>query len=236
MYRIECDYASMARDGLYVSAARELGLPGVQCPRCGEQWASVASEYPSVSRSSLRSLSGQLVARNVPVDEYDRILARVRRIVGDELELRPGSQFGALQGKVSGKPAEIAWRLSWTLLLRADALAEARTWGVSVNAYAALLKWRRSRPPRYLEVEARPSIDAHPSCLPRRGREPCGRCGRSGLSRPKRLVLDRRGVDPSQFVQRVRNFRTVLVMQPRIVERIRARGWKHLKFEELELR
>jgi uncharacterized double-CXXCG motif protein len=76
------------------------GLPGVHCPECKATWATTGNAYPSVDLSHLPAQEQKKYLPRVEEDmtEFERLCEQVRPLVPPGVPLRPGTEFGPMNG------------------------------------------------------------------------------------------------------------------------------------------
>jgi uncharacterized double-CXXCG motif protein len=111
------------RDRYCIEAAHEFALPGAHCDICAETWGSVGLCYPQVQPPAGVDTSPFEVPRPEPVDEFLRLAELARPLFPDGALLRPGTQFGALDGRAEGSGwSDFAWEVLWGLLVTPDTM------------------------------------------------------------------------------------------------------------------
>ena len=113
-----------------IDATHEWCLPGVICPVCGNTWSDAGLAYPLISLSELPFESEYRIARAVPLTEFNLLKSRLGPVLRRGTFVLPGTEFGPLVGKASGKFGDFAWLNPWTPLIKGDAYLQLRGKGV----------------------------------------------------------------------------------------------------------
>jgi uncharacterized double-CXXCG motif protein len=191
---------------------RQWVLPGVECPTCKDAWSGVGHDYPTVDLSSLPGKRDFERARCVPWDEFVGLRQRVLPLVPAGAVVGPGTGFGALTGKASGKFPPVSIHMPWIILVQPPVAArlEGLTGAIPVPTRF------KARPgvAELLELEVRPggSIRGGSDGTPCRT---CGRVGGAALPPLNELRLD--DVPSTDFA---RVCPTVVAVSERVVERL----------------
>lgn len=230
------DRAVVARYGGYVDATHRWGLPGSSCHACGITWSSTGHDYPCVDLSQLPERAEFEKPRPEPFTEFSRLRELVRPLAPPNAELPPGTGFGPLTGRASGKLAAFEW-LTSVVLLRRDALEQLQATGVrGLLGCRTELRFRQKSPPELLELQIEPRSRLHPDCIPPDEPPPCSTCGRFALTRPDDPILDAASLPPDRDLFRVGNFATMVIGTERFVEAVRRLELDGITFRELPTR
>ena len=92
-----------------VQARHEWGLPGVNCDLCRSTWGSVGDEYPLIDLSPLPDATPYQSKKPVSNAEFTRLRTGIFELIGKEIPLPPGSDFGTLVGRRVRKIGDFAW-------------------------------------------------------------------------------------------------------------------------------
>ncbi|NMO14791.1 hypothetical protein HPC49_17310 [Pyxidicoccus fallax] len=230
------DRAVVARYGGYVDATHRWGLPGASCHTCGVTWSSTGHDYPCVDLSQLPERAEFETPRPEPFTEFSRLRELVRPLAPPNVELPPGTGFGPLTGRASGKLAAFEW-LTSVVLVRRDALEQLQTAGVrGLLGCGTALRFRQKNPPELLELQIEPRGRLHPDCIPPDEPPPCPTCGRFALARPDDPVLDEASLPTDRDLFRVGNFATMVIGTERFVDAVRRLELDGITFRELPTR
>ncbi|WP_426756213.1 double-CXXCG motif protein [Myxococcus sp. Y35] len=220
-----------------IDAWHKWGLPGVHCPTCGATWSDVGHEYPCVDLSHLpeRALFEQ--PRPEPFSEFSRLREQVRPLAPPHAALPPGTGFGPLTGKVTGRLGSIAWVDQLLLLVQPHVMKRLQDEGVEgLVACRTELRFRQKNPPEFLELQLEPLGQLHADCIPPETPPPCRMCGRHGFTRPETPILDAASLPSGVDLFRVGNFATMVVGTERFMEAVRRQQLEGITFRELPTR
>ena len=191
-------------------------LPGVTCPKCGT-WATTGLIYPMANVSKLDEVANLTKPNPVTLTKFSELIRALRSVFEDEILLRPGANFGAVQGEARGSFGDFAWCNPWNPLVRESVLnALSAEEVVLVGVNADLRFAGKSLHENLIELDARPCVNVSKRLVP----PPCAICGRIGMKVPDRLVLDANTFDERIPIQRVRELPTVLIVNDRFARLI----------------
>ena len=217
----------------YLDAGHRWGLPGGLCPVCQASPGGLGEAYPSVDLSGWAYREELAEARQVPLEEYERLRDLVRLQVPFEAPLRPGAEFGPLIGKASGKWSALDLPSPWTLVMRTETVDQLREAGIALRASKMDLRFRSKTEVDLREVEIHCRGRLHDSCFPGGRERPCERCGRQGNSLPKEPVLDGRTLTGDLDLFRLSDFTTVIVATDRFVDAVNRFKFEGVVFKEI---
>lgn len=194
-----------------IDATHQWGLPGVICPVCGNTWSNIGLAYPLVSLSELPFERDYRIPRAVPLDEFDFLKNRLVPFLPREIFVLPGTEFGPLVGKASGRFADFAWLNPWTLLIEQRAYLQLQRTGINLPLTAShKLAFRRKSHDSLVELQ----IEPHASLTLANAltdSSPCPACQYSSLSLPEEIVIDESSLPTNVDLFRVRNFTTLIL-------------------------
>ena len=220
-----------------INAWHKWGLPGVHCPTCGATWSDVGYDYPCVDLSRIPERALFERPRPEPFSEFARLRELVRPLVHPHSVLPPGTGFGPLMGKATGRFGAIAWVEQLLLLVQPDVLSRLHADGVEgLVGCRTELTFRQKNPPEFLELQMEPLGQLHPDCIPPETPPPCGTCGRHGFSRPETPILDAASLPSGVDLFRVGNFATMVIGTERFVEAARRQQLDGITFREVSAR
>ena len=105
-------------------------LPGVHCPVCGDIWAIRGVIYPLMGFTG-NPLGKQLEKpRAEELEVFEQLQAAVRVYVPGELPLPPGTEFGPMRGRVTGKFGDFVWPNLWDFVMRVEAYQKLASTGL----------------------------------------------------------------------------------------------------------
>jgi uncharacterized double-CXXCG motif protein len=200
-------------------ASHAFGLPGLDCPSC-TPWAVTGVQYPSVDPDLLRRTLGDLESWPVPVAEFEDIREKAPSLVDATYIIEPGTKFGPLCGRVSGKVGDFVWPNPWTLLVRERIMRQIGDAGLSLVSGLAELQFEDGTHEPLIEIEAVPRVSLASYLVP----DPCAICGRRAVSKPNRMALQRATFDDSLPIQRIVELPTFIVVNQALAEFLIAQG------------
>nr|WP_158625258.1 double-CXXCG motif protein [Corallococcus terminator] len=218
----------------FIDGVHRWGLPGGLCPVCHASPGGLGEAYPSVDLSGWALRRELAEARQVPLEEYERLRDRLRPHAPPGALLLPGAGFGLLSGKGSGWWGALHLPTPWTLVMKRDALAQMRgTGGLKLLASEVDIHFEGIEAPDLLEIEIHPHGRLHDTCFPE-GRElPCARCGRQGGSLPDAPLLDASTLLAGQDLFRLEDYTTIIIATERFVEAVKRLGLEGVVFKEV---
>jgi uncharacterized double-CXXCG motif protein len=233
---VDEDRAVAQRHGGEVHGVHKWGLPGARCHTCGATWSGAGHLYPSVDLSPLPERREFEKPRPEPFTEFARLRELVRPLAPPNATLPPGTDFGPLVGRAFGKLPAFVWNIE-VLLVHRDALERLQAEGVrGLFGYRTELRFRQKDPPELLELQIDPVGQLHPDCFLPDVPSPCTTCGRLGLSRPDKPILDAASLPTDRDLFRVGNFATMLVGTERFRDAVLRLNLDGLTLRELPTR
>ncbi|HZI11549.1 MAG TPA: double-CXXCG motif protein [Myxococcus sp.] len=220
-----------------IDAAHRWGLPGVKCHACGATWGGAGHQYPGVDLSQLPESARFESHWPVSVAELEQLRELVRPLLSPNATLPPGTDFGPLTGRATGKfrPFTSQGNILW--VVRRDALEHLQAEGVrGLVGFPTALRFRQKDSPELLELQIEPYGRLHPDCLPPDLPPPCVTCGRLGLTRPEEPVLDVASLPTDLDLFRVGNFATMVIGTERFRDAVRRLELDGITFRELPSR
>jgi uncharacterized double-CXXCG motif protein len=219
----------------HIGAAHRWGLPGVSCPVCGQTWSNVGLAYPAIDLSAYRQKDILEDGWPVSPGEINRLEKEVREF-SPEIEnepLKPGTAFGPLVGKSSGRLEGFIWNMPWTLLIDVDSLRKLESFGLSLpETVPPVLRFRGAAPELVeFQILARGRLlnGVHDGTWPRF----CPGCEREGVSMPDNLIVERDSLPTGMDVFRLSNFTTVILVTERFKDAVTDSDIKGALFEEV---
>ncbi|ATB44561.1 hypothetical protein MYMAC_000132 [Corallococcus macrosporus DSM 14697] len=194
-------------------------------------------DYPCVDLSFVPERALFERPRPEPFSEFARLRERVRPLVPPHAVLPPGTSFGPLTGKATGRFGPIAWVEQLLLLVQPEVLERLEQAGVQgLVGCRTELTFRQKTPPTFLELQIEPRGRLHPDCIPPSVPPPCATCGRHGFSRPEEPILDAASLPSGVDLFRVGNFATMVIGTERFMEAGRRQKLDGITFRELPAR
>lgn len=240
LYRIRVDMRVFdcnpddTRDDYELDGSSKWGLPGLNCPTCGETWATTGVEYPTVDISNEPFADEYTRLSPVSLEEFEKTTARIRSRFPAGAPLPPGTEFGTLTGAGSGPFPDFVWLVPWSLLIKRDAYAQLRAKNVRMpEAVAPELRLPKNQVNDLLVLEILPLVSlASASFLP--GDEPCKGCGREGRKLDV-AVVSRDSIPADVDMFRPRNFPTYILGTERFKQAVDELELVGMVFQELAL-
>ncbi len=211
----------------------------MHCPACGATGAGTGDAYPSVDLSHLPVQEQKKYLPRLEEDfaEFERLREQVRPLVPLGVPLRPGTEFGPMNGSAQGEFGPLVLVNPWELLMRREPLERLQAERLrGLKGCRAELRFRKKNPPELLEMELLPRGTFHPDCLPERP-PPCPKCGGRGFKRPEEPILDAATLPQDLDLFRLADFMTMIIGTDRFVEAVRRLGYEQdIAFRELPVR
>ncbi|RKG98787.1 hypothetical protein D7X74_39940 [Corallococcus sp. CA047B] len=218
----------------FLDGSHRWGLPGGLCPVCEASRGGLGEAYPSVDLSGWSLRKELAEARQVPLEEYERLRRMLRPQIPFDAPLLPGAGFGLFSGKATGKWGALHLPYPWLLVMQRDAMERLRDEeGIELRTSEMDLRFRAKAVVELLEIEVHPHGRLHDSCFPSGRERPCGRCGRQGGSLPKALSLDGRTLVAGQDLFRLEDYTTVIIATERFAEAVKRLGLEGVVFKEV---
>ncbi|MDC0710379.1 double-CXXCG motif protein [Stigmatella sp. ncwal1] len=218
-----------------IEGSHKWGLPGIlACPVCQATWGDNSRAYPSVDLTAVSQSAAFEEARAEPIEEYERLCELIRHQLPPGGVLTPGTSLGPLVGRAQGRFGPLTSPYPWWLLVQREALEKLQNEGLrGLKGCRTELRFRQRHPPDLLELELLPMGRLHPDCFPSAYALPCSRCGRLGLSLPKKRFLDVSSVQGPLDVFRLVDFSTVMVCTERFSDACQRLGLGGVTFTPL---
>ena len=218
----------------FLNGAHRWGLPGGLCPVCEASRGGLGEAYPSVDLSGWSHRHELAEARQVPLEEYERLRRLLRPQVPFDVPLLPGAEFGLYSGKATGKWGDLHLPYPWRLVIQREAMERLREEaGIELRTSEMDLHFRGKSVPELLEVEIHPHGRLHDSCFPGGRERPCERCGRQGDGLPDAPLLDRSALPAGQDLFRLADFTTVIIATERFAAAVARLGLEGVVFKEV---
>ncbi|HMX24701.1 MAG TPA: double-CXXCG motif protein [Blastocatellia bacterium] len=203
----------------FIDASHEWSLPGVTCVACGNTWGAIGTAYP---RLNLQGTKFESIFRDsypVSLARLEELRQSIRHIVPKGLPLPPGTHFGPLIGTAEGPFCDFVWHDYWDILVNKEALNRLKTEGVQLSQevmpkFNLLKKWNAN----LLELQIEPRARMiHTSATS----DTCTACGRWGISRPDKIVIDSSTLPEDVDLFRVVSFSTIILANNRFTDAVR---------------
>ncbi|WP_408891697.1 double-CXXCG motif protein [Myxococcus faecalis] len=236
-FLLDEDKAATARHGGELDGMHKWRLPGVDCHACGATWSSVGHDHPEVDLSGITEHAEFERPRPEPFTEFVRLRELARPFVPPGTPLPPGTTFGPLVGRASGRFGPIDWLGGIRLLMQPDALERLQAEGIrGPRGCRTELRFRQKNPPELLEIQLNPLGRLHLDCMPPDHPPPCATCGRLNLRWPEAPILDAASLPTELDLFRLGNFATMLIGTERLVDTVSRLQLDGITFRELPIR
>lgn len=217
----------------YIDADYIWSLPGVRCFACQQTWANIGLSYPAINLSSVPVANQFVEARVVEYYEYESLRFALERYVPKGLPILPGTRFGPLKGKLTGKFGDFVWRHLWDLLIKTDAYQKLISAGLRVPEAIAPLLQQKLRG-QLLQLQIEPHGQLSPLSYVEPGLPICPQCGRDGRKLEK-IVLMKESFSHDLDIFRIGNFTTYILVSCRFKDAVNELGLTNIKFKEVAL-
>jgi uncharacterized double-CXXCG motif protein len=219
-----------------IIASHKWGLPGVTCPLCRQSWTSVGLAYPSVDLSQLSNDKAYREFNNVPLEVYEELKSAILPLIPKGSILEPGTDFGPLIGAAKGNFSDFIWVTPWALLTQPRVLDQLHERGVKMpKAVPAILKLKGKETREFLELEIEAHTNIAASAYRSKIPAPCAACGRQGLKRPMKIVIEGSSVPGHVDIFRGRNFPTLLLSTERFAEAVKDLRLSNILFQPVDI-
>lgn len=214
-----------------IDATHEWGLPGVICPVCGNTWSNDGLAYPLISLSDLPFERDYRIPRAIPLAEFNVLKNRLVPLLPEGTFVLPGTEFGPLVGKASGKFGDFAWLNPWTPLIKGGAYLKLREKGIHLPMKAShKLVFRQKHHDRLFELQVEPFAVIKLAEAPA---DPCSACGYTQLALPDQVVIDQSSVPEHVDMFRARNFTTLVLATKAFRDLTNELGLTGIEFHEV---
>jgi uncharacterized double-CXXCG motif protein len=213
-------------------------LPGIHCPVCDATWAATGITFPSVDLSHLPEREKYVPRVEEDYSEFERLREQVRPLVPPGVQLKPGTQFGPMDGAARGEFGPLCLYNPWNLLLQLEPLERLTAEGLQgLKGCRTQLRFRKKNPPELLEMELLPQGRLHPGCFPANLPPSCLKCERFGARLPEEPLLDAAILPRHLDLFRLADFTTLIIATERFVEAVLRLGYaQDILFRELPVR
>jgi uncharacterized double-CXXCG motif protein len=218
-----------------IHATHPWGLPGVRCDVCGQTWSNTGTSYPTVDLSGLPNAKRYKNLWPVSRAELDALRQPIAPLLPPGAPLPPGTDLGPLKGRITGVlSSHIAWHQSWDVLFDADVYRALNAIG-SIRLTGAAANLRSRRPVSLIEIQAERHGRMAAVSLPPGGLVACDGCGRRGVKRPDKVVLDGESLASAPDLFRLDDLTTAIVASHALVTLVRSLGLTGAAIEELAI-
>ena len=221
LFHVQPDDANWGNHQDYeFDASHTWGLPGIRCSVCAMTWSTTGVAYPAVDLSILPSPDRYGRLEPVTVEEFQELRAPIIRLLGANLALPPGTDFGPLVGKAWGKFGDFAWVNPWTMLIRHESWSKLSSIGVRLpEVVTPKLGLRSKLPPKLLEFQVEPLASLSATSFSSLEPSPCPVCGHDGR-KAERIIVRRTSIPSYVDLFRLRDFPTVILATEEFAEAV----------------
>ena len=220
------------RDPYEIDGMGTFWLPVLACPRC-TPWNTSGLIYPTISPRTLPFAlqnAGRKESGPLSVDEWQHLREVGREWAPEGVIIAPGTRFGPVGLKFTGKPLDFVWLGSFIPLVRKPVFEALARDGFDLRGVPANVKWSRGAPEPLIELEIRPLV----RLAPKQRATPCPICGRLGQKAPKTVLLDEDSFDDSIALQRIFELPTYIVASDAIRTSIEKHGFSGVAFKRVQ--
>lgn len=201
-----------------IEATHVWNMPGIRCSLCGQTWAMIGIAYPLVDLSTLSSHHEFSEPWPVNVETYLKLRELVAHLVSDEWPIPPGTEFGPLVGKGSGKTGDFAWVNLWTLLIHHKAYLKLASQEIRLPKVSVpKLEFEETSSNELFEFQIEPF--AKLSSLSYSPPEPklCSLCGRDNR-KVEQIIIEKRSIPSDVDMFRIKDFPTKILITERFMK------------------
>ena len=218
-----------------INASRTWGLSGIKCSTCGKTWSSVGLGYPWIDLSQLPN--ERIYRKRGPHDneEFNRRCRPIRELLGSDLPLEPGTDFGSLVGTAWGNLGDFGWLSPWDMLVSERTLSILTNEGIKLpHVVKADLRFRKRAARPYYEIGIDAFVEMSLSTFEPGTLKSCARCGREA-GHLAEMVIREGPVPEHSDVFRVRGFWTYILITERFAEVIRRHQMTNILLKEVKV-
>ena len=208
-------------------------LPGVRCPICGDTWATIGVIYPLIDFSG-NPLGKQLEKpRPEELEVFEQLQAAVRALAPDELPLPPGTDFGPMHGRVTGKFGDFVWPAPWDLVMRVEAYEKLAAAGLRLPepSFPNLQEKVRGQ---LVHLQIIPMGRMSSQAYENPDKPICPRCGRDSRKYIK-TVIEMDSIPREVDMFRIGDFPTMIIVSEKFKEITERLGLTNISFEKIEV-
>lgn len=215
-----------------ISAETKYGLPGLNCPRCSA-WGTLGVYYPSTYFSELDTIREFCNSWPVSPQRFMELVELVRRHLGHEAVLPPGTRFGPLVGTCIGVVPAFAWATPWTPLANHDAIIALESFGIDGLTIAETsIRTRRGGKAEVLQLDIRSGpaladLDQE--------QDLCSFCGRYCHRVPDQIRLRQSDIPTSVPLFRIRHLEAVILCTQDFKDAVSSEQIPNIDFREVEV-
>lgn len=208
-------------------------LPGVHCPVCGNIWATIGVIYPLIDFTG-NPLGKQLEKpRPEELEVFEQLQAAVRVYVPDELPLPPGTDFGPMRGRVTGKFGDFVWPNLWDFAVRVEAYQKLTSTGLRLPE-PSLPDLQEKVKGKLYHLQIIPMGKMSSQAYEDPDKPICQRCGRDSR-KYKKTVIAMESIPSEVDMFRIGNFPTKIIVSEKFKDAVEKLGLTNISFEKIEI-
>jgi len=208
-------------------------LPGVHCPVCGDIWATIGVIYPLIDFTG-NPLGKQLEKpRSEELEVFEQLQAAVRVYLPDELPLPPGTEFGSMRGRVTGKFGDFVWPAPWDLVMRVEAYEKLASAGLRLPEPSIPNLQEKVKGILY-HLQIIPMGKMSSQAYEDPDKPICPRCGRDSR-KYKKTVIEMESIPREVDMFRIGNFPTKIIVSEKFKDTVEKLGLTNIGFEKIEI-
>lgn len=210
---------------------RPNALPVFECPEC-RSYSGSYTGYPGVNpkeifdAKTLRLMVPDKEPKGYGLEQYQKHSAQMRKVVGEDQLIAPGTSFGRFAGKVRKQPPHFQFQMhhGHIFLAQETVVDQLNGIGFGLKSFEADLKSNRPVPKL---VEILPQVVGEATNM-----RLCPHCNRS----PDKIshTVKANSIPSDAHFVRLRNWPNYLVMTKALVDKIKELGLTGLRFYELK--
>lgn len=208
-------------------------LPGVHCPVCGDIWAIRGVIYPLIDFSG-NPLGKQLEKpRAEELEVFEQLWAAVRVYVPGELPLPPGTRFGPICGRVTGKFGDFVWPNLWDFVMRVEAYEKLASAGLRLPE-PSIPNLQEKVKGQLVHLQIIPMGKMSSQAYEDPDKPICPRCGRDSR-KYKITVIEMESIPDEVDMFRIGDFPTKIIVSQKFKEVAERLGLTNISFKKIEI-
>lgn len=209
-----------------------LGMPGVHCPVCNQTWAKIGLSYPAIDLSKTPIAKELTEARVVEYEEFEDIRSSVRQFLPDNFPIFPGTCFGPIKGKITGKRGDFVWLHRWDLLVKLTTFEKLLSTGLLLPEISS-----PQLQPKLDGQLVQFQIEPHGQLSPNSFVDPdsliCSLCKRDAR-KVEKIVLVKESISRELDIFRIGNFTTQILVSRRFKDAVDELKLTNIKFKKID--
>lgn len=220
-----------------LNAANKWGLPGIKCDKCCSTWSVTGLEYPDIQLEIFKKekeFSKPCVVSNA---RYNELLEMVKKELGKDLLIMPGTDFGPSKGILRGKPFDFLLSVRWTIVVRESVLRVFELDGIRgiIPVKPELKKTGKMQAEEYYELAVYPYAQMPEKIRKEIIKKRCDLCGREEFTVPERLIISEKTTPGDLDIFRGRDVTTYIFVTERFKEVVEKHGFTGAEFKPVEV-